>query len=62
MAFAFGISPSSVSGHIVEVTAKKLREFMERDLSGAKECCISLGVGLLVWTTRMHDYKHLHHR
>jgi transposase-like protein len=33
-AVAFGVSPSSVSGHIVEVTANKLREFKARDLSG----------------------------
>lgn len=31
---AFGVSPSSTSRHIVEVTTKKLREFAERDLSG----------------------------
>lgn len=31
---AFGVSPSSVSRHVVEVTAKKLKEFLERDLSG----------------------------
>ncbi|MFQ5853969.1 MAG: transposase [Candidatus Binatia bacterium] len=30
---AFGVSASSVSRHIVEVTASKLREFKERDLS-----------------------------
>lgn len=29
----FGVSPSSVSRHIVEVTGQKLREFKERDLS-----------------------------
>ncbi len=29
----FGVSPSSVSRHIVEVTSQKLREFKERDLS-----------------------------
>jgi len=33
-ACAFGVPPSSVSGHIVEVTAKKLRDFKARDLSG----------------------------
>jgi putative transposase len=30
---AFGISPSSTSRHIVEITTKKLKEFTERDLS-----------------------------
>ncbi len=30
---AIGISPSSASRHIVEVTARKLKEFKERDLS-----------------------------
>jgi len=30
---AFGVSPSSVSRRIVEVTGKKLKEFVERDLS-----------------------------
>ena len=30
---AFGVSASSVSRHIVAITAKKLREFKERDLS-----------------------------
>lgn len=30
---AFGVSPSSISRHIVEVTTKKLKEFTERDLS-----------------------------
>ncbi len=29
----FGISPSSVSRHLVQATARKIREFMERDLS-----------------------------
>lgn len=29
---AFGVSASSVSGHIIEVTAKKLKEFKERQL------------------------------
>lgn len=32
---AFGVSPSSVSSHIVEVTAKKLQEFQERSF---KDC------------------------
>jgi transposase-like protein len=32
-AHAFGVSPTSLSRHIVEVTAKKLAEFKERDLS-----------------------------
>ncbi len=31
---AFGVSPSSVSGHIVEATGKQLKEFKKRDLSG----------------------------
>lgn len=30
---AFGVSPSSVSRHFVEASAKKLKEFVERDLS-----------------------------
>lgn len=30
---AFGVSPSSVSRHFVEATAKQLKEFVERDLS-----------------------------
>jgi putative transposase len=29
----FGVSPSSISRHIVEVTSRKLREFKERELS-----------------------------
>lgn len=29
----FGISPSSVSRHVVRATARKIKEFMERDLS-----------------------------
>lgn len=33
-ACAFGVSPSSVSRRIVEVTTQKLKEFKERDLSG----------------------------
>jgi len=31
---AFGVSPSTISRHIVEVTSKRLKEFAERDLSG----------------------------
>jgi len=31
---AFGVSPSSISNHIVKVTANKLREFKERSLKG----------------------------
>ena len=31
---AFGVSPSSVSRHIIEATGKQLKEFKERDLSG----------------------------
>lgn len=30
---SFGISPSSVSRHLVQATARKIKEFMERDLS-----------------------------
>ena len=33
MAGCFGISPSSVSRHMVQATARKLKEFRERDLS-----------------------------
>ena len=33
MAHAFGVSASSVSRHFVDVTAKQLKEFLERDLS-----------------------------
>ena len=33
---AFGVSAGSVSRHIITATAKKLREFKERDLSGFK--------------------------
>jgi len=32
-ASAFGVSPSSVSRHFIEASAKRLREFKERDLS-----------------------------
>ena len=32
-ASAFGVSPSSVSRHFIEASARKLREFKERDLS-----------------------------
>lgn len=31
---AMGVSPSAVSNHLVEITAAKLREFQERDLTG----------------------------
>ena len=31
---AFGVSPSSVSRHIIAVTSKQLKEFKEKDLSG----------------------------
>ena len=31
---AFGVSPGTLSGRIVEVTTQKLKEFKERDLSG----------------------------
>ena len=37
---AFGVSASTVSNHIVEVTAKKLREFKERDLSNFRAFAI----------------------
>lgn len=33
---AFGVSPGSVSNHIVDITAKKLKEFKERPLSKFK--------------------------
>ena len=33
IAQGFGISPSSISNRLVEATAKKLKELMERDLS-----------------------------
>lgn len=32
----FGVSPSSVSRHLVQATTRKIREFMERDLSSIK--------------------------
>lgn len=32
----FGISPSAVSRHVVEITTQKLQEFKERDLSGVR--------------------------
>lgn len=32
----FGISPSTVSRHMVEITTQKLQEFKERDLSGVR--------------------------
>lgn len=31
---AFGVSPSAISRHLVEMTSQKLKEFKERDLSG----------------------------
>jgi len=37
---AFGVSASSVSRHLVEITAKKLREFKERNLSDFKPFAI----------------------
>ena len=57
---AFGVSAGSVSRHIVEVTAKKMREFKERDLSdfrafaifidsinrGGEAFMVSLGIDL----------------
>ena len=33
-ALAFGVSPSSASRHFIEATAKQLKQFLERDLSG----------------------------
>jgi len=39
---AFGVSASSVSRHIVEATAKQLREFKERSLSGYEPFAIFL--------------------
>jgi transposase-like protein len=37
---AFGVSASAVSNHIVEVTAKKLAEFQERELTGFRPFAI----------------------
>lgn len=37
---AFGVSPSSVSRHIVEITSKQLKEFKERNLSDYKPFAI----------------------
>ena len=37
---AFGVSPSAVGQKIVEITAKKLKAFAERDLSGFKPFAI----------------------
>jgi transposase-like protein len=39
---AFGVSPSSVSRHIVEITGQKLKEFTERDLSNFKPFAVYL--------------------
>jgi len=39
---AFGVSASSVSGHIIEATSKQLREFKERSLSAFKPFAIFL--------------------
>ena len=39
---AFGISASSISNHIVEVTTKKLREFQERELTQLRPFAIFL--------------------
>ena len=39
---AFGISPSSISNRIVEVTTKKLREFQERELTQFRPFAIFL--------------------
>jgi putative transposase len=39
---AFGVSPSSASRHVVEVTAKKLKEFAERDLSSFRPFALYL--------------------
>ena len=37
---AFGVSASSISNHIIEVTSKKLKEFQERDLLDFKAFAI----------------------
>jgi len=37
---AFGVSPSTVSRQLVEVTTQKLKEFKERDLSGVRPFAI----------------------
>ena len=37
---AFGVSPSTVSSHIVEITTKKLKEFAERSLTGFRPFAI----------------------
>ena len=39
---AFGVSPSSVSRQIIQVTSQKLREFRERDLTNFKPFAIFL--------------------
>lgn len=39
---AFGLSPSAVSAHVVEVTTQKLKEFQERDLSDFKPFAVFL--------------------
>ena len=39
---AFGVSPSSISRHIVQLTAQKLREFKERDLTDFKPFSVFL--------------------
>jgi transposase-like protein len=39
---AFGVSPSSVSRHIIEVTAKQLKEFKERNLEDFKPFALFL--------------------
>lgn len=39
---AFGVSPSSVSRHFIKASAKKLQEFLERDLSGFNPFAILL--------------------
>ena len=51
---AFGVSAGSVSRHIITATARKLREFKERDLSGFKPFAVFVdtifraGVGFMV--------------
>lgn len=51
---AFGVSPGSVSNHFVEASAKKLKEFLERDLSNFNTFSILLdtvyrgGIGFIV--------------
>jgi len=39
-AHAIGVSPSSLSRNIIEITARKLKEFKERGLSSIKPSAI----------------------